>query len=803
MGPIYRSSKSNGGGTSGCPLASSEQVLIHEFMQALTEEIEAIKKGKGGSVITVVDGSFVRRDGPFFVYVFSTESPLIVMDDAPAEVEVKGQRFPGQIVSVQGSEVALGIEHDFGKAISEARLITNRWYLLEALRKRYEEVLNGQRALDTRLGQRVFGFVPATTRVDNGELNLPASKDPLNDEQLVSIRAACGSDVHFIWGPPGTGKTKTIGFLIAALLRRNLRVLVVSHTNVATDHAIASAAELMLDSEDYQSGKLVRLGNISPNSQLPEMVIPENIAERLGQHLKQQLAELQVELGKIQSELANLREAEALLVGQKEAQRRVAELDTQLQRSLQDHKNNRSRESNLADQLGEAKGKAAKAQVAGRLKRLVLGLDPTRLQAQVGNVEGKLAAVRSSLTAGASKTEELRLAIGRAQAEQDNYGRESQAVLCRHRLDAVSLSTRTEQLTKRGDELTAGLCAIEAEIEALGAKILREAKVIATSLTKATIAKQMDDQRFDVVVVDEASMAPMPNLYFVAGRASQKAIVVGDFRQLPPIVLADTKMAKKWLGRDIFDQAGVQAAVDERKPEPRLTMLRRQYRMHPKISRLPNDIIYGGKLVDCLSSEYCQEIKTFLEKSPFGTTPLVLYDVSSVNPWSSRLEQGGRYNLYSAVLSAELARRAATAGIESVGVISPYSIHARLIKMMLGDSDANLRHLKASTVHSFQGLEQQVIIFDIAEGPMPRYGPAGLVDGVELDSQAAKLINVAITRPKAQLVIVANVDYLASRLRPNSILMRVLKEVRLGGVVVDSQDIVNDILPDASVGVSQ
>jgi hypothetical protein len=157
------------------------------------------------------------------------------------------------------------------------------------------------------------------------------------------------------------------------------------------------------------------------------------------------------------------------------------------------------------------------------------------------------------------------------------------------------------------------------------------------------------------------------------------------------------------------------------------------------------------------------------------------------------LEQGGRYNLYSAALSAELARRASGAGIESVSVLSPYKIHARLIKMMLDDSgDAKLRSLKASTVHTFQGLEQEVIIFDVAEGPMPRYGPASMISDSEMDSQAAKLINVAITRPKAQLVIVANVDYLASRLRHDSILRRVLEEVRQRGTIVDSQEILND-----------
>lgn len=37
-------------------------------------------------------------------------------------------------------------------------------------------------------------------------------------------------------------------------------------------------ANLLLDCEEYRSGKLVRYGNISPNSQLPEMVIHDKIA---------------------------------------------------------------------------------------------------------------------------------------------------------------------------------------------------------------------------------------------------------------------------------------------------------------------------------------------------------------------------------------------------------------------------------------------------------------------------------------------------------------------------------------------
>jgi hypothetical protein len=76
----------SGASTGHCSLPANEQALIREFMQALAEEIEAIKKGRGGSIITVYDGSFVRRGGPFFVYIFTTESPLIAIEDAETTV---------------------------------------------------------------------------------------------------------------------------------------------------------------------------------------------------------------------------------------------------------------------------------------------------------------------------------------------------------------------------------------------------------------------------------------------------------------------------------------------------------------------------------------------------------------------------------------------------------------------------------------------------------------------------------------------------------------------------------------------
>ena len=93
-------------------------------------------------------------------------------------------------------------------------------------------------------------------------------------------------------------------------------------------------------------------------------------------------------------------------------------------------------------------------------------------------------------------------------------------------------------------------------------------------------------------------MAPIPALWAAATLASKSVVIVGDFLQLPPIVQSEHSIAMRWLGRDIFEVSGLQAAYDRRNPPPFFIPLRRQFRMHPEISDAPNALIYKGNLVD-------------------------------------------------------------------------------------------------------------------------------------------------------------------------------------------------------------
>lgn len=72
--------------------------------------------------------------------------------------------------------------------------------------------------------------------------------------------------------------------------------------------------------------------------------------------------------------------------------------------------------------------------------------------------------------------------------------------------------------------------------------------------------------------------------------------------QLPPIAVAaeddkPDKAATKWLGRDIFVAGKVLRDPGEELSDC-VVQLDTQHRMHPHISAIPNELVYGGSLRD-------------------------------------------------------------------------------------------------------------------------------------------------------------------------------------------------------------
>jgi hypothetical protein len=110
----------------------------------------------------------------------------------------------------------------------------------------------------------------------------------------------------FIWGPPGTGKTKTIGTIGEQLWRASRSALMVSHTNAAVDQALLHIADAL--GEEAEDGSVLRLGE--PNDlrllERPRLLAETHIEERAA-ILEAEEAQLQGERGIARVEIRDLR----------------------------------------------------------------------------------------------------------------------------------------------------------------------------------------------------------------------------------------------------------------------------------------------------------------------------------------------------------------------------------------------------------------------------------------------------------------------------------------------------------------
>ena len=263
---------------------------------------------------------------------------------------------------------------------------------------------------------------------------------------------------------------------------------------------------------------------------------------------------------------------------------------------------------------------------------------------------------------------------------------------------------------------------------------------------------------FDTVVIDEASMLPASLSMIAAGAGSGHTVVAGDFRQLPPVVVADTSRAASWLRNSSFEASGVAGSVSHRRPPSNLVALTEQHRMPPALAEAISDGFYPESRLRTADNVRRRPPRSDLRPS----APIICVDTSVLRSRVARRGgQASRDNLVHAMISAIMVADHELAGTDP-GLVTPYAPQAKLLEAIVGDDEG--RGL-ASTVHRFQGGERDVVIFDAVEAPQ---GDLKLHPwfGEPMTSDGARLVNVAMSRARERLIVVADLDRI-HRLRTN------------------------------------
>ncbi|OIQ12617.1 AAA domain-containing protein [Neomoorella thermoacetica] len=258
--------------------------ITTELIAALEEEINAIKESGGAEQIGVHDGRYGGTAAGRFLYIFLLDTELNIPSDTPAQLRIDKDSHETIILSVQGFEITLGIQDDLGPFIPKAVLSLSAYYLLEHLQRRLDEIRTGVLPAERDMCMRLFAF---QANVSFPNVKPATSLGDLNREQMEAVNRSLGQRVTFIWGPPGTGKTRTIGALVRELVQRGDRVLVTSHTNVAVDTALISVIKA-LDDNEIQGGAVVRVDALAREDPELQQVTMEAVLERKSKDLRQQ-----------------------------------------------------------------------------------------------------------------------------------------------------------------------------------------------------------------------------------------------------------------------------------------------------------------------------------------------------------------------------------------------------------------------------------------------------------------------------------------------------------------------------------
>jgi hypothetical protein len=302
-------------------------------------------------------------------------------------------------------------------------------------------------------------------------------------------------------------------------------------------------------------------------------------------------------------------------------------------------------------------------------------------------------------------------------------------------------------------------------------EIVKNASIIGTTLAKAASDASIYEREFDVIILDEASMAYVPQVAFAA-TLGKRVIVCGDFKQLPPIATARDSLVTKWLKEDIFHKAGVVDWVRNGELHPHLFLLKEQRRMHPDISAFTNQYIYQSLVGDHESVRKSRHL--IVEQLPFPERASVLVDTSYTGEHGmTERRSNSRLNLWHLLLSFQLIHESFVGGARSIGYVTPYRAQANLMDLLLGDLYENERLLAdiiAATVHRFQGSERDVMVFDTVDSnPQERAGM--LLTGKESE----RLINVAITRTKGKFIHVSNQSFIRKHVYPSKTLRQLVE----------------------------
>ena len=757
--------------------------FFQNFCDAIDIEVEEIKKKSQEQVIEITNGSLLESNEEGHIYQFPYKEAFNIREDIPVIITIGGTETSATIVSFREKKLQISVSENYGKLIGFAQIKIDNSYLLTRLKEKIEEVTSTEDKtnFNSHMAKKVLGEEDSFIGIDETILN----EAQLNKEQHQSLKVAAKSEVMYLWGPPGTGKTFTLAKVIDMFYKQSKRILLVSNTNLAVDLLLKSLCKHLIKIKDknFLNSSVLRFGKIQDpelEDEYGEFINIDKAVEKRAKALSQERDELRREIESIQIHEKKWLELEKTEKEYQVCLTKFNRAEEVINKSYSKHKETNNESISIQERIETLKNEIKKSEGIGTIKRFLTNKrKPEDIKFEIEEKKKQLV----ELEAGSKK-----LQIKHKELESINKPLEQELKKLHKAIKDVNFKEIKKDLKEVKEKVSKNetrVNEISKEIDSIKIEIVNNCKILAATATKVFL-KAENFNNFDVVIIDESSMLPLPLVAYVSGLSKEKVTVTGDFRQLPPIVVANKDAGvMKWIGTNVFQKAGIEAAIEKGKAPDNLVKLTTQYRMRKPICELINTRFYDGTLATdkSVDSEY-EKAKNGIPK--FFKNSLMIIDTSKLYPFANiKPRTYSKYNILHALvvrnLLHHLQKNGYTNNPNELGVISPFAAQAELIQKLI--DERKVTHVESGTVHRFQGNEKDIIFYDLVEG----FGNLYISKNVD-DS---KLINVALSRAKYHLVFIGNIQYLNKKLAKNSPMRSVLSEVIEKGDVIDAENIID------------
>ena len=555
---------------------------VEKFVAALRALVKDMRRrGSGMRTVTLEHGEAVALDGRERGYRFPYDGDAELFEGAKVTIAIGNRTCDGRIVSVSSQWLVVSFDEDLGPRIGTCVLRIDNTAMIDALADRLDKVRSGEAKLNLSLADDVLDNREEQTKYPDGTASSKTDR-LLNGPQKVFVEHAIANAVTYLWGPPGTGKNRSLSTLNEILFDSNKRVLICSNTNQAVDQVLINLCKTLTTSHPaLDDGRVLRIGKadgIPP--EYSEFVTLDGIVRRKSVDLQRRKTLLE-------------QEVQRLRLSTEAAQKVLADFNKldESEREINDFANRRDALKRAVSdaEIAERDASAAIARLerdlserlaAGVMRRLLMRseatirTDLTTAQAQKGEAGTRLRSHRLALE------DSEKLAI-----EQEALARHRRLAAALRDQDRAAAKRLVEQAEEKLSPAIREISEINSKLEGIEKSVVAEARIIGATVTKTYLTPQQF-ANFDAVIIDEASMVMLPAVYYVSGLAKEKVIVSGDFRQLSPIVPTEQAAIQELIGSDVFQAAGITEAVKAQKPLKRTIMLIDQYRMNSSICQM-------------------------------------------------------------------------------------------------------------------------------------------------------------------------------------------------------------------------